>query len=64
MTQRLEARVLATPGSVEGAGPHLRFCGGWAKHYKTLPAEPEVGRRGSVAAPSSQPASQLRLTWR
>ena len=47
-------RPLATPGRVEGAGPHRRFCGGWVKPG-LLSVSLGVGARCAVVA-AGQPA--------
>ena len=46
---------LATPGRVEGAGPHRRFCGGWAQP-RLLSVLLGVGARCAVVA-AHQPAA-------
>ena len=46
---------LATPGRVEGAGPHRRFCGGWVKPG-LLSVCMGVGARCAVVA-AGQPAA-------
>ena len=46
---------LATPGRIEGAGPHRRFCGGWVKPG-LLSVSLGVGARCAVVA-AGQPAA-------
>ena len=53
---------LATPERVEGAGPHLRFCGGWAKHG-LLSLRLGVGARCAVVAAGQPAATDLALMF-